>query len=144
MRISSESVSYRRVAEMTLCHQGGIENPSHTDHDQPMKCAARLPLTFALGLIPLLGYGDSRNMAAQVNSSLPGVEFQFTRLVYQENPNYARGWGGWGMGRRWMTDAPEAETHLLQGIKRLTRVNAASEGTAIRLDDDSLFDHPFL
>jgi hypothetical protein len=43
-----------------------------------------------------------------------------------------------------MTDAPEAETHLLQGIKRLTRVNAASEGTAIRLDDDALFDHPFL
>ncbi len=43
-----------------------------------------------------------------------------------------------------MTDAPEAETHLLQGIRRLTRVNAASEGTAIRLDDDSIFDHPFL
>ena len=133
-----------------------------------MKCAARLPLSFALGLLPLLGYGDSRNMAAQIDSEesrgqrtlyrtsggarpptqpvapLPGVEFEFTRLVYAENPNYARGWGGWGGGRRWMTDAPEAETHLLQGIKRLTRVNAASEGTAIRLDDDSIFDHPFL
>lgn len=87
-----------------------------------MKCAARLPLTFALGLIPLLGYGDSRNMAAWIDSEespgertlyrssggarrppqpvapLPGVEFEFTRLVYEENPSYGRGWG-WG-GRR--------------------------------------------
>jgi len=153
---------------MTLCHRGTIENPPVTDHDQAMKCVARLPLTFALGLLPLLGDADSRNMAAQIDSEesrgertlyrtsggarppsqpvapLPGVEFEFSRLVYAENPNYARGRGGWGGGRRWMTDAPEAETHLLQGIKRLTRVNAASEGTAIRLDDDSLFDHPFL
>src|SRR5262245_2579945 len=151
---------------MTLCHRCTIEKPRDTDHDQAMKCAARLPLAFALGLLPLLGYGDSRNMAAQIDSEesrgqrtlyktsggarpptqpvapLPGVEFEFSRLVYQENPSYSRGWG-WG-GRRWMTDAPEAETHLLQGIKRLTRVNAASEGTAIRLDDDSVFDHPFL
>jgi hypothetical protein len=37
----------------------------------------------------------------------------------------ARGWE-WG-GRRWMTDAPEAETHLLQAIKRLTQVNAVEE-----------------
>ena len=132
-----------------------------------MKRAARLPLTFVLGLVPLLGYGDSRNMAADIDSEesrgertlyrssggarpptqpvapLPGVEFEFTRLVYAENPSYARGWGRGG-GRRWMTDAPEAETHLLQGIKRLTRVNAASAGTALRLDDDSTFDHPFL
>jgi hypothetical protein len=133
-----------------------------------MTRAARLPLTLVLGLVPLLGYGDSRNMAAQIDSDesrgertlyrssggarpptqpvapLPGVEFEFTRLVYAENPNYSRGRGWGGGGRRWMTDAPEAETHLLQGIKRLTRVNAASEGTALRLDDDSIFDHPFL
>lgn len=156
-----------RAAGSGLCHRRTIENPSVTDHDQAMKCAAPLSLAFALGFLPLLGHGDSRNMAAQIDSEesggertlyrvsggarrptqqpvapLPGVEFEFTRLVYEENPNYARGWG-WG-GRRWMTDAPEAETHLLQGIRRLTRVNAASEGTAIALDDDALFDHPFL
>jgi hypothetical protein len=73
---------------------------------------------------------------------LSGFEFEFARLVYVENPDYSRGWG-WG-APRWTTDAPEAETHLLQGIKRLTRVNASGEGTALRLDDDAIFDHPFL
>ena len=81
-----------------------------------MKRAARLPLTFVFGLAA--GYGDSRNMAAEIDSGescgertlyqssggarppsqpvapLPGVEFEFTRLVYAENPSYARGWGG--------------------------------------------------
>jgi len=80
--------------------------------------------------------------AAQPVTPLSGYEFEFARLVYAENPNFSRGWG-WG-GARWTTDAPEAEWHLLQGIKRLTRVNAASEGTALRLDDDAIFDHPFL
>ncbi len=31
----------------------------------------------------------------------------------------------------------------MEGLKRLTRVYAAPEGTAIALDDDDLFDHPF-
>ena len=95
-------------------------------------------LTAAAALVPVLVFSDSRNMAAQADSPLPGVEFEFTRLVYTENPEFSR---GWGFGRpRWTTDAPEAETHLLQGIKRLTRVSASSEGTAVRLDDDALFD----
>jgi hypothetical protein len=129
--------------------------------------ALRTTLTAALGLIPLFAFSDSRNMAGQSDSQeaprgrtvyryktdtddrarqpvtpLSGYEFEFTRLVYAENPDYSRGWG-WG-APRWTTDAPEAETHLLQGIKRLTRVYASSEGTAIRLDDDAIFDHPFL
>ncbi len=32
----------------------------------------------------------------------------------------------------------------MQGLKRLTRVYAAPEGAAIALDDEDLFDHPFL
>jgi hypothetical protein len=85
---------------------------------------------------------STASRATQPVTPLPGVEFEFTRLVYAEHPDYSRGWG-WG-GRRWTTDAPEAEIHLLQGIKRLTRVNAASEGTALPLNDDAIFDHPFL
>ena len=37
-----------------------------------------------------------------------------------------------------------AEIHLMQGIRRLTRVSAAPEGTVVSLDDDDLFNHPFL
>jgi hypothetical protein len=146
--------------------------PSKTRHSLPHLAHVRRSLAVALGCVPLLGLTadsenvtrHSRNMAAIDDSSptpygrkeyrdrpapstqtvtpLPGYEFEFTRLVYQENPDYSRGWG-FG-GQRWTTDAPEAETHLLQGIKRLTRVNASSEGTALRLTDDAIFDHPFL
>jgi len=72
----------------------------------------------------------------------PQFEFQFARLIYSENPDFSR---GWGLGAaRWTTDSPAAEIHLVQGIRRLTRVSTAPEGTAISLDDDDLFDHPFL
>jgi hypothetical protein len=78
----------------------------------------------------------------QASAGAPETEFTFARLIYAENPEFSRGWGFGGY--RWLTDAPEAETHLLQGIHRLTRIDAASEGTAIRLRDDSVFDYPFL
>jgi hypothetical protein len=126
----------------------------------------RTLLAVTAGVIPLLVLGDSRNMAATGDSSrdlvrtsvyrkegaagratqalppLPRNEFEFARLVYAENPDFSRGWG-WG-APRWTTDAPEAETHLLMGIKRLTRVNTGDDSTALRLDDDAIFDHPFL
>ncbi|HEY1284230.1 MAG TPA: DUF4159 domain-containing protein [Steroidobacteraceae bacterium] len=73
----------------------------------------------------------------------PKYEFQMARLIYSENPNFARNYGFYG-GLRWTTDAPDAEIHLMQGVRRLTRVYAAPEGTAISLDDDDLFNHPFL
>jgi hypothetical protein len=126
----------------------------------------RTLLAVTAGVVPLLVLGDSRNMAANGDSSrdlvrtsvyrkegaagrasqalppLPRNEFEFARLVYAENPDFSRGWG-WG-APRWTTDAPEAETHLLMGIKRLTRVNTGEDTTALRLDDDAIFDHPFL
>ena len=80
-----------------------------------MKRAARLPLTFVFGLAA--GYGDSRNMAAEIDSGescgertlyqssggarpprSPSLPFRgsssSSRVVYAENPSYARGWGG--------------------------------------------------
>jgi hypothetical protein len=45
---------------------------------------------------------------------------------------------------RWLTDWPEAEYFLLQGIDRLTRVNTASDGRIVAIMDEDLFDYPFL
>jgi hypothetical protein len=106
--------------------------------------ALRATLIVAAVLCPLLVIGASAlDGTPRETARPPATEFEFVRLIYPENPEFAR--RGWGFGGyRWMTDAPEAETHLLQGIRRLTRINAASEGTAVRLDDDSVFDHPFL
>jgi hypothetical protein len=71
----------------------------------------------------------------------PGSEFTFIRLVYD---NYSGGLGGWFRRSSWATDAPEAETHLLQGLKRLTRIDTALEGAAMRIGDPALFDYPFI
>lgn len=69
-------------------------------------------------------------------------EFQLVRLAY------ADAGGGFGFGRRrggsWLTDAPEAEQHLLQGVSRLTRLLAAPDSIGLRPVDTELFDYPFL
>ncbi len=96
-----------------------------------------------LMLCPLIVIGQSglERLPPEATSH-PRNEFEWARLIYAENPQFARGFGFGAY--RWLTDAPEAETHLLQGIQRLTRINTASQGTAVRLDDDAIFDHPFL
>jgi hypothetical protein len=103
---------------------------------EPARFKAKL-LAAGLLLFPLFVSGSSGQRRDAANH-----EFEFARLIYTANPFFSRGWG-WG-APVWLTDAPEAETHLLQGIRRLTRISAASAGTAVRLDDDALFDHPFL
>ncbi len=122
---------------------------------------ARKLLYVALGAWPLLVAGSTPDPATKspmVNGRWvmtnehgevfykddPKYEFQMARLVYAENPNFARGFG-FGFGsQRWTTDAPDAEIHLMQGVRRLTRLYAAPGGTALSLDDDDLFNHPFL
>jgi hypothetical protein len=81
----------------------------------------------------------------------PPPEFRMARLLY--NDNFAMGFGG-GRGMRggsWATDAPEAEYHLTQGVRRLTRINTIDpDGSGadvvlpVRPLDDDLFDYPFL
>jgi hypothetical protein len=96
--------------------------------------AFRLFLCLVVAAAPVLVTGSVPSGDAR------DAEFVFTRLIYAPNPWFMRGFGR----PMWTTDAPEAETHFLQGVRRLTRVNAASEGTAVSLDDEALFDHPFL
>ena len=66
------------------------------------------------------------------------AEFTFARLIY--------GTSGGMFSRRtpWLTDWPEAETFFLQGIGRLTQVDAAGTGRAVSLSDTTIFDYPWL
>ena len=67
------------------------------------------------------------------------AEFTFTRLAYSD--------GGFGFSRRgggWRTDWPDAEHHFLQGLRRLSRVDAADEGTYVEPLDPALFDQPWI
>lgn len=61
-------------------------------------------------------------------------EFEFARIVYD---------GGYEWPR-WRADWPDAEYHFNQGLNRLTRIDAASDGVLVNLTDDAIFDHPWL
>jgi hypothetical protein len=65
-------------------------------------------------------------------------EFHFARMIYTDSPQF-RGFGrGW-----WQQDWPSAETHFLESVRRLTRVNSG-DPISLRLTDDALFDYPWL
>jgi hypothetical protein len=91
---------------------------------------------------------------AQVNDIVddadPSAEFHFVRLMYNDaaGGRRGRGWGrGWGAA--W-TDWPDAEYHLMEGVRRLTRVDGqivdynGGGARRIRLDSDRLFEFPWL
>jgi hypothetical protein len=65
------------------------------------------------------------------------AEFTFVRLAYPAS-------GGPFGSERWLIDWPSAEQHLMGGVRRLTRVRAASEGTYLSIMDDRLFDYPWI
>ena len=75
----------------------------------------------------------------------PDHEFEFARLVYPDGS--FRGYRGRGA---WSTDYPEAEFFFHKGVSRLTRLDMGEEtrmyeqGVLIELDDDALFDYPWL
>jgi hypothetical protein len=72
-------------------------------------------------------------------------EFRFARLAYQDSPDFGMGrFGRFGGRGSWLTDAPEAEMHFLQGMKRLTRINAGDDSIGVGLGNETLFDFPFL
>jgi hypothetical protein len=68
----------------------------------------------------------------------PDAEFHFVRLEYKDLPHARRGFiRGW-----WMQDWPEADIHFLQGIRRLTRIDAG-DGRHMPITDERLFDYPW-
>ena len=71
-------------------------------------------------------------------------EYAFARLRYRQY-----GGGGFG-GRRgygrssWGTDSNTAERHFMQGVRRLTRIDARSVEEIIDADSDEVFKWPWL
>lgn len=105
-----------------------------------------LTLLAAVAAVPLVAqfFGGGRGRYRQRD---PGMgfadesvraEFFFTRLAYS-------GYGGRGWGRQsWLTDWPEAEYHFMNGVRRLTVVDAAQGGRYVSPESDELFDYPWL
>ena len=65
-------------------------------------------------------------------------EFAFVRVQYD---SYFR--GGFGYGP-WSVDFPDADRNFLRGVARLSHVRVMPEPIVLRLDDDQIFEYPFL
>ena len=73
-------------------------------------------------------------------STAPSSEFHFARLAFGA---YGGAFGG-GRGEPWLRDWPEADYHFMQGVSRLTLIDATSDSRHVRLEDDSIFEYPVI
>lgn len=72
-------------------------------------------------------------------------EFAFARLRYRSFSLDGRRGGRFrGRGNSWGTDSNTAERHLMEGVRRLTRIDARSVEEIIDADSDEMFKWPWL
>jgi hypothetical protein len=101
----------------------------------------QLGLALATGLMLIVSVAVPGSGPEPAAVRRPGPEFQFVRLAYPDNPNFSFGRFG---GGAWTTDAPEAEEHFMQGVHRLTRIDAGDDSIGLRPLDEEIFDYPWL
>ncbi len=70
-----------------------------------------------------------------------GDEFTFIRIQYDSVGGDLEDFGGWDT---WSIDYPDADFNFLRGVTRLTNVHINAEPAVLRLDDDRIFEYPFL
>jgi hypothetical protein len=68
----------------------------------------------------------------------PRQEFEFARMAYTDSGGGRRNRGAWTV------DYPEAETFFTRGVSRLSRTDMGGEGVIIELDNDALFNFPWI
>jgi len=105
----------------------------------------QLGLASAVVMCALLSSVVAGSTPGVMHDTTPEPEFRLTRLAYHGNGYFGGGFGG----EAWTTDAPEAEFHLTNGIRRLTRINTVDperDQYVFPIDtlDDDVFNHPFL
>ena len=76
------------------------------------------------------------------------AEWTFARLMYPPVPPRNGGfefYGSWKEGgSNWTMDYPRSDRHVVQAIRRLTRVHTRSVEEPIDLDDNDVYDWPWL
>jgi hypothetical protein len=68
------------------------------------------------------------------------TEFVFARLQY---PQINVG-GYWGRRGSWSTDYPKADRQFVEGLRRLSRIHVRSVEEVVTLDDDRIFEYPWV
>ena len=96
---------------------------------RPQRC-----LIAAIALVGALVFAPTRAPTQEA----PTAEIHFARLAFGA---YGGRFGG-GRGEPWLRDWPEADYHLMQGVSRLTLMDATTDSRQVRIDDDAIFDYP--
>jgi len=136
--------SYRGPPELPASGASG-NNVADVSSPRPIRLA--VVAAAASAVLALVGVARGQSGDERLDGR-PTAEFHFARLVYSDSPYSRR--GRWGRGGAWATDYADAEYHLMQGIRRLTRIDAAEVdyrgygGRLIRLNDERSFDYPWL
>ena len=83
------------------------------------------------------------------------AEFTWSRLSYNTamggggyggfSGGYGRGYGRYGRGfATWQRDYPKADRQFLMALNRLTRIEGRSTEQVVSLDNDDIFNYPFV
>jgi len=73
-----------------------------------------------------------------------GDAFTFVRIEYDSAGNSWSDDEHWGSWHSWAVDYPAADRNFLRGVRRLTNIHVNKEPIVLRLDDDRIFEYPFL
>ena len=124
-----------------------------------MKLASRLFLTLFLlgssGVLLTLQGRQLRNYRNDQDSGERMAEFAFTRLRYPTRGGSAYGNGGYGFGgyggfgsfrpnNGWSEDYPKADRLFVEGVTRLTRLDARPYQEVVDPDSDEMFNWPWM
>ena len=99
-------------------------------------------------------YGSSPYAPVTPEQANEKAEFSWSRLQYTAaQRGFGGGFGGGGFGYRgygygggwtWGQDYPKADRQFLLALSRLTRMNARSTEQVVDLDDDKIFNYPWV
>jgi hypothetical protein len=92
------------------------------------------------------GFGFGGYREESPGDSEAKAEWTFARLRYQTRGGYYSGFGGFGgfRGGGWSEDYPKADRQFVEGLRRLTRVDARPTQEVLEPDSDDLFNWPWL
>jgi Domain of unknown function (DUF4159) len=98
------------------------------------------------GLLALAGivFAQEPPNAPMTNGTPPTTQaFTFVRVQW-ESGRYGYGFSGRGNGPLWSHDYPTAERNLYTALAALTSLPLTYDNKILTLDDDEIFDFPFL
>src|SRR5689334_19867584 len=97
-------------------------------------------LCWTIGLLSGIAFSQNIQQGAQ-QANEPEAEFHMVRVKH----NAPGGGGSRGYYQPyWAIDYPLAEQHFLTALRRLSRVDTTTDSLHLTLNDERLFDYPFL